>query len=76
MFEDYQKFYNQTIVLSTDVNGVQSIDVNITDEQITSDCFFDILERFDAQFLEQHYGNQFMTDPSWTALFVKSLVDE
>ena len=48
MFEDYQKFYNQTIVLSTDVNGVQSIGVNITDEQITSDCFFDILERFDA----------------------------
>lgn len=76
MFEDYQKFYNQTKVIAINTIAVVNNFVNITNEQITTDCFFDVLERLDATFLEQHYGKNFMTNSNWQAEFVKSLADE
>lgn len=55
------------------INEVVQLVVNITDDNITTDCFFKILERLDDATLERHFGANFMLQGSWIANYVRKI---
>lgn len=49
---------------------------NMTEDEVTQDCMFPILERMNASFLDKHYGPNFMGKQSWLGDFVRKVKSE
>jgi hypothetical protein len=55
MFEDYTRLMAMTTTQKLVNNAWESID-SITNDDILSDCFFQVLERMSNGFIERHFG--------------------
>ena len=59
LFEDYSKFYRAAYTFEESGTGLGDID----DDTIMSDCFYQVLERMSAGFVEKHFGQNFLMHP-------------
>ena len=75
MFENYNQFADLKPKVES-LNKKNYLMVDIKDDDIIQDCFFQILQRFNATFLERHFGSEFLLHPSWIANYARKIQTE
>jgi hypothetical protein len=49
------------------------VTTNLTSDMIANDCFYQVLDQLPANFLERHFGAEFMASETWLGDYINKL---